>query len=173
MVEGLLRHHLADRGALVDVTSAGVRASEPAVDPHAVRAIATFGPDLAAHGPRQLTRDIIERDGADLVIAMTRDHLRNVVALDRRAWPRTFTLRELVRRASADGDPSAPDLRSWAEALGSSRVAREMMTSDPADDIDDPHGLAYSRYTDTAQELDAQVRVLVALAPWPTSGPLP
>ena len=167
MVEGLLRHHLGDRADGVDVTSAGVRASEPAVDPDAVRAIAPFGADLAAHAPRQLSRSIIESDGADLVITMTRDHLRNVVALDRRAWPRTFTLRELVRRASSDGDPAATDLRSWAVALGSARVAREMMTSEPADDVEDPHGRAYARYEQTAQELDALVRVLVALAPWP------
>jgi protein-tyrosine phosphatase len=167
MVEGLLRHHLGDRADMVRVTSAGVRASEPAVDPDAVRAVSMFGPDLAAHSPRQLTREIIERDGADLVLAMTRDHLRHVVALDRRAWARTFTLRELVRRASADGDPSESSLRAWAEALGASRVAREMMTTDPADDVEDPHGLAYGRYTDTAQELDALVRALVDLAPWP------
>ena len=167
MVEGLLRHRLAERGRDARVTSAGVRASEPAVDPDAVRAVASYGPDLCRHAPRQLTREIIEDDGADLVVTMTRDHLRHVVALDRRAWPRTFTLRELVRRASSDGDPAAPDVRTWAEALGASRVAREMMSNDPADDVADPHGLAYARYASTADELDALVRVLVALAPWP------
>ena len=167
MVEGLLRHHLDQRGRVATVTSAGVRASEPAVDPHAVRAVATYGPDLCEHAPRQLTRQIIESDGADLVVTMTRDHLRNVVALDRRAWPRTFTLRELVRRASANGDPAIAHVREWAEALGASRVVREMMSNDPTDDVADPHGLAYNRYTATAEELDSLVRVLVALAPWP------
>jgi protein-tyrosine phosphatase len=167
MVEGLLRHHLADRGAFVRITSAGVRASEPAVDVDAVRAVATFGPDIAPHAPRQLSREIIECDGTDLVITMTRDHLRQVVALDRRAWPRTFTLRELVRRASADGDRAGADLQRWAEALGTTRAVRQMLTNDPADDVDDPHGLAYGRYEDTARELDHLVRTLVALAPWP------
>jgi protein-tyrosine phosphatase len=167
MVEGLLRQRLADSDAAVTITSAGVRASEPAVDPRAVSAISTFGPDLTAHCPRQLTRDIIRADGADLVITMTRDHLRQVVAMDRQAWPRTFTLRELVRRSSADGDPNATSLREWATALGASRSAREMLRDDPDDDVADPHGLSDTHYASTAQDVDALVSTLVALAPWP------
>jgi hypothetical protein len=42
-----------------------------------------------------------------------------------------------------------------------------MMSNDPADDVEDPHGLAPSRYAETAAELDGLVRTLVALAPWP------
>src|SRR5688500_14498534 len=59
MVEGLLRHRLADAVAEATIAAAGVRATEPEVDPRAVSAISSFGPDLTGHCPRQLTREII------------------------------------------------------------------------------------------------------------------
>ena len=63
-------------------------------------------------------------DGADLVLVMTREHVRDVVVLDRDAWSRTFTLKELVRRAQGVEPPSAADgVAGWLRRLGEGRRA--------------------------------------------------
>jgi protein-tyrosine phosphatase len=167
MAEALLRHHLATRDVDVTVTSAGTRAVDLPVDPVAVDALVRMGVDLADHRPRRLSREIIERDGADLVITMTREHLRDVAVTHRNAFARTFTLPELVRRASAAPASTPVDLSTWATSLGSGRRPGDLLRPDPDDDVDDPYGRGTTAVRATADAIDRMVRSLVDLAPWP------
>jgi protein-tyrosine phosphatase len=186
MAEALLRHHLATCGADVIVTSAGTRTgslgSGATVDRHAATAIAGFGfgdVDLAAHTPRQATRELIDLEGADLVITMTRAHLREVATSTRGAFVRTFTLRELARRANdaqrpihrtPDPDPARDldrDLADWVLALGAGRRPTDLLGDHPDDDIADPHGLGHEQVRRTADEIDRLARSIAALIPWP------
>lgn len=169
MGEGLLRARLAEIGADVTITSAGTREAGLPVDPNAVAALAPLGVDISSHRPRQLTRDLIETEGADLVITMTREHLRTVATMGRTLFHRTFTLPELVRRATAAGRDLPNDLRGWVEAVGDGRKPSQMMTPDPADDVADPYGEGAAAVRRTGEEIDRLVRALVLLAPWPRS----
>ena len=99
-------------------------------------------------------------------MSMTRDHLRDVVALDPTVWGRTFTLRELVRRAGAV-PPGALDLPTWRAALGEGRKAADLMRPDPNDDVADPFGGPASGHAAMVRELDDLARRLARLAPLP------
>ncbi len=88
-------------GLDVTVTSAGTRSVSLSVDVEAVHAMGQRGVDISGHVPRQLDRAILDHEGADLIVTMTREHLRTVATSGRMTFPRTFTLREVVRRASS------------------------------------------------------------------------
>lgn len=142
VAEHLLRRHLAAAGHEAVVTSAGVIGGRLEVHPFTIDAARMGGIDLTSHRSRRLTADLIATDGADLVIAMTREHVAQIVGLDKTAWPRTFTLKSLVRRSAAapEGTP-AGDWQTWLEALGADRHANELVRPDPADDVRDAYGL--------------------------------
>jgi protein-tyrosine phosphatase len=154
MAEGLLRHRTQAAGLDVTVSSAGILpGGAPATD-HAVSVLSERGIDISGHASRRLDRAIV--DDADLIITMAREHLREAVVASPSAFPRTFTLRELVRRIDAN---------PWAtlEELHAGRQIRDYIQGDPADDVADPIGQARSRYEETAWELDG---LLTRVAMW-------
>ena len=149
------------------VTSAGTMRVDAQMDVHTLTAAAGIGIDLGDHVARPLDREVLDRDGADLVLAMTREHLRTVVGLDVRAWPRTFTLKELVRRAQAIPPATqAEGVAGWLRRVGEGRRADEMMTADPLDDVADPYGRPRSEHRVMIEETSALVDRLVRLGPW-------
>ena len=154
------------------VTSAGTRRVDAQTDMNTVTAAAGIGIDLNGHLPRVLDREILTTDGADLVLVMTREHLRDVVVLDRDAWSRTFTLKELVRRAQGVEPPTAADgVTGWLRRLGEGRRAADMIVADPLDDLADPHGLPRPAHVAMIDETSALVDQLVRFGPWvPSTG---
>lgn len=163
MGEALFRRALAARGVPAVVASAGSMRGGVVASAGSVRAMARRGLDLSAHRSRQLDGALV--GGADLVVTMGRRHAREVVVLHPPAWPHTFTLRELVRRATAVG-PRRPGqtLAGWLEVVGHGRVRSALLAEDPADDIADPIGGPESAYEATAVILDDLVDRAVALA---------
>jgi protein-tyrosine phosphatase len=124
------------------VRSAGASDVRAPMDHNTIAAAEAVGLDLREHAARWLTREILATDGADLVLTMTREHLRHVVALDPSVWPRTFTLKELARRARTVEPPSAGSggFTAWRDRVAAGRRAADLMTPDPADDVADPYG---------------------------------
>lgn len=169
MVEGFLRTRFATIGADVAVTSAGARLAGAAVDPHAVAALAAQRVDIADHVPRRMDRELLGAEGRDLIVTLTREHLRTVVTLRRDTWPRTFTLRELVRRG-AEAEPAA-DLATWLAGVGEGRTTASLLGDDDRDDVADPYGLGAAAVRATADELDVLCAQVVAMAPWPRRSP--
>lgn len=174
-VAGLLARYL-DGAVDVDgetwaVTSAGTAAGHAVeVDRSTRRAASRLGVHLAEHRSRQLDRDILNRDGADLVIAVAREHLRAVVAVDSAAWSRTFTLKELVRRARAAGRvTSAGSFIEWRGMMTAGRRAAELLAPDAADDVEDPYGRGRGASTAMLAEVDGLVRELAVWGPWTPS----
>jgi protein-tyrosine phosphatase len=170
-VERLLRRRLEGihdlEGHTWTVRSAGTIRVDAQMDVHTLRAAAAIGIDLGDHVARPLDREVLDRDGADLVLAMTREHLRYVVGLDVRAWPRTFTLKELVRRAQVTPPATrAEGVAGWLRRVGEGRRAADLMTADPLDDIADPYGLPRSEHSVMIDETSALVDRLVQLGPW-------
>ena len=126
-----------------------------------------MGIDVSDHRPRVLNRDILAGDGADLVLTMTRAHLPDVVGLDAAAWPRTFTLKELARRANSYEPPSTVEgFSGWLARMAEGRLARDMLHGDPFDDVADPYGLPKRHHVHMIAEVAHQVELLMQCGPW-------
>ena len=96
MGEALLRHGLIAAGADHPVASAGTHAMDggPATG-HGIEVLRDRGIDLTGHLSRHLNAEIV--DGADLIVAMTRQHEAVVGRLDPMARGRTFLAGEVAR----------------------------------------------------------------------------
>jgi protein-tyrosine phosphatase len=166
MVEGLLRHRLeAAAVSGVTVSSAGsLPAGHPATA-EAVQVMAARGIDITDHESRLVTADLLE--AADLVLAMTRGHVRDACVEVPAVFDRTFTLKELVRRGRAVGPRGADEsFDDWLAELSRERRPEQFLGDSPDDDVADPVGLPYRVYKRTAKELDALVDDLARLV-WP------
>ena len=163
MAEALLRARLRAAGVDATVSSAGDLPGGVAASDGSVKAMAARGHDLGAHVSRTLEPELIDR--ADLVVAMARRHVRSAVAMDPSAFGRTFTLKELVRRA-IDVGPRDPEqsFAAWLEQLHAGRTATGLLGDDPTDDVADPIGGPAHLYVATADELERLVNAFVRLA---------
>jgi protein-tyrosine phosphatase len=154
----LLRERLGARGVEAAVRSAGtspaVCTSGAPMIGDAEVALSRLGLDPPSHRSRPVTASLVE--GADLVLGMTREHVREAVALVPEAWPRAFTLKEFVRRGRESGGRRLDEpLDAWLTHLGGARVPRDILGDSPDDDIDDPTGGPFSAFLGTAHEIDA------------------
>lgn len=163
MAEALLRHHLDALGVDARVTSAGrLQAGQPAAA-HGIDVLRGRGLDMTTHRSRTISRDILS--SADLILGMAREHVREAVVSEPSVWPRTFTLRELVRRGEAVGPrkPGEP-LADWLSRVSAGRRTADLAGDSSADDIEDPIGQPRPAYERLAVELDDLIDRLVALA---------
>lgn len=152
MAEGILRTRAAEAGLTVTVGSAGILQGGSPATPDGVAVLADMGIDISDHVSRRLDRSMIE--AADLILCMTREHLREAVVTDPSAFAKTFTVRELARRL--EQTPGAP-----LSALHLGRKTADYMRSDPDDDVADPIGQARSKYEATAAELNNLLTTIV------------
>ena len=163
MAEVLLRHRLGDLGVEAKVASAGLlHSGQPASD-HGVDILRGRGLDMTTHRSRAMSRELLS--SADLILGMAREHVREAVVLDRALWPRTFTLKELVRRGEAVGPRGAHEsLPDWLARVGQGRRISELTGSSPDDDVADPYGGPRTAYERMATELDGLIDRLVTVA---------
>ena len=149
-----LRAHAAERGLPVRVASAGVLAVPgSAATSSTIDAGRRRGLDLADHQSRRVDARLVA--GADLVIGLERAHVRELVVLQPSSFPRTFTLRELARRA-ADVGPRAPDesMAQWLARAQAGRRPTDMLGTSPDDDVADPTVSRSVDHLTMAEELD-------------------
>lgn len=174
MGQALLRDRLTRLGVEARVGSAGLISEGAPASDGSMRAMGRRGLDLGAHRSVPLTPGQVAT--ADLLIGMTRQHVREAVVLEPDAIARTFTLRELVRRAEVvgprliDGQDGSESVEAWIGRLGLGRRARDLMGDDPADDVADPMGRSRRFYERCAVEIEDLVDRFVALA-FPVGGP--
>lgn len=169
MAEVLLRHRLGLIDASVRVTSAGTHAGTHPATQHGQQVMAARGLDLSSHTSRRLDVPLI--DGADLIVGMAREHVREVASLDPTALDRTFTLKELVGVATGIGPRRAGEsLSEWLGRVGVQRRRADLVGigHDAAFDIEDPVGRGLRDYEATAEEIDHLLAVLVERA-WPAA----
>ncbi len=91
------------------------------------------------------------------------------VGIEPAAWPRAFTLKELVRRASDVTEP-VTDVAGWLAAAAAGRRAADLLRPDPADDVSDPYGRGERAMRAMFQEVDGLVDELVRQGPWHRPG---
>ncbi len=141
----------------------------PATRP-TVAAAAALGLDLSEHRTRSAAPALI--GSADLVIAMERAHVREVVVATPRAFGRTFTLKELVRRGNEVG-PRAPGepFATWLASVHEGRRPIDLLGESADDDIGDPTENRFLDHRSTAREIDDLLAEFVELA-WPDAASL-
>ncbi len=74
----------------------------------------------------------------DVVLTMSRQHTRELVAADAGLWPRVFTLPQFVRWLDDHPPARHAALRAWIELAGADRARSEMVGARAEDDIPDP-----------------------------------
>lgn len=152
------------------IESRGLLPGGQPVPPEVERAVAAYDVGLSGHRSRQL--EPADVAGAELVLGMTRQHVREVVAENPGALARSFTLREIVHR----GEMVAPDpgerRARWLEVLQERRQRRDLLGRATEDDVADPFGRSEAVFRATAAELfDLTARLAVLL--WPDDPPGP
>jgi protein-tyrosine phosphatase len=165
MAEAMLSPQLAARGVAVTVASAGLLGAGWPPPPEVVSVMAARGIDVTGHRSRVVSADDLA--AADLILGLTREHVRHAVVLLPGAWTRAFAIRELLRRGGRAG-PRAPGepLADWLTRAADGRRRTELLGSWAADDVADPAGGPLRGYQATADALDRLTRELVELG-WP------
>jgi protein-tyrosine phosphatase len=162
MVEALLGRHVAERGIQAHVSSAGLLSDGQPAAEATERVMVDHGLDLTGHRTRRLTRELVA--GADLVLAMAREHVREAAVLEPTAFGRTFTLKELVRRGRAIGPrPSGETTAAWLARVHAGRTPSLHLGASPDDDVPDPIGHRMAVHERTADELVELTDALVEL----------
>ena len=161
----LLTTRLRESGTDAVVESAGLLDGYRPIDNGALLALEEHGIDLSPHRSRTLDAAMVRN--AALILGLEREHVREAVLLDRSAWLRAFTLKEIVRRGENIGirghDESMDD---WIARMHADRTHRDLLGADPIDDISDPYGGAPGDYEDAVEEINGLVARLVRLV-WP------
>lgn len=167
MAMGLLADRLAQSDSKGIVRSAGFARADVPVHPYAFECMRERSIDIGSHRSAVLGREWIVGPEfvPDVVVGMAREHVRNIVLLERSAWSRTFTLKELVRRAAAVGrrEPGQSPAE-WIGEVAEGRQLAAMLGDDPDDDVADPMGRSPATFARTAAEIEDLVDRFVALA---------
>jgi protein-tyrosine phosphatase len=164
--EQLLAQRISEaRTPDVTVESAGTLGTTQKVPTHLQREAATYGLALGAHVSRRVDAELISR--ADIVIAMERSHLRELVLAQPSSFSKTFTLREIVRRGGEVGERGeAQILSDWLEQVGAGRNHAALLGDSSLDDIADPMGGSSEGYRNMLSQLQILVFALHLLM-WP------
>jgi protein-tyrosine-phosphatase len=160
MASVVLRRVLSERGCDgIEVGSAGTWAeSGNRATSEACSVVADRGMDLSPHRSRPLTAD--ELRSADLVIAMTSVHLREIGSLDPDAAGKTLLLKEIAELSF--GEPEGRDAQIRLRRLLGARRPEWRR----ALDLDDPMGLPRTSYERCLAELEQGIELLAtALCP--------
>jgi protein-tyrosine-phosphatase len=155
MAEGLLRHALATRGCThVEVASAGTWAGDGGgPTSEAIAALKEKGVDIGSHRSRAL--DPKEVETADVVVAMTSVHVREILDVAPDAGSKVVLLKALAEIKGPPSDEVAERLRAWLDAPRP-EWRRAM-------DLDDPLGLPFGAYERCVREIEAGVSALADL----------
>lgn len=159
----------------VSLHSAGTRAARGRLMPEEVREIARFMGvmDIRSRRASQVSENLLS--GSDAVLAMTREHRRELVELNPRIVRRTFTIRELASLAAVTRDdeivnegatPSAGRVTRLRAAVGAAarRRSRRRAPDLPSDDdVIDPYGCAWEIYAMAGLQLAPAVEGVAAL----------
>jgi protein-tyrosine phosphatase len=163
LAAALLRRALD--GSDVAVLDAGTGENGYPVTDETLTTASRLGVDLSEHRSTSIDPALV--DAADLILTMERLHVRTIVVEDQEAWSKTFTLKELIRRAEVVGPrPSRQSLSEWLMTLHEGRNRRDLLGASPVDDVADPTSDRRVDHGAMAEELDELVAATVALV-WP------
>jgi protein-tyrosine phosphatase len=135
LAAALLRRELEHRDVVV--FDAGFGEPGYPVTGDTLRVAEERGLDLGSHESAVISEDLIAQ--ADLVLGMDRGHVRDIVIAVPEAWAKTFTLKELVRRADEVGPRQrGQSMEDWLERVQEGRSRMDLIGSSTLDDVADP-----------------------------------
>ena len=158
MAEVMLREALGRCGADdVEVESAGTWAGlgHPATE-EARQVMQSRGIDLASHRSQPVTAELL--DEADLILAMTSVHAREIGGVSPGALDKTLLMKELIEMEVEESPADAERAARLAGVLAGGRPEPRR-----ALDLDDPMGLPVGAYERTAEHIEAGIERLVDL----------
>jgi low molecular weight protein-tyrosine phosphatase len=160
MAAALLTRRLSGLG--VAVQSAGMLRDGDPPAPEVVTVMAAYGLDLT--GDRSRVVSAADLAGPNLVLAMAREHVRHAVVTAPEVWPRTFTLKEIVRRGERIGPrkPGEP-LAGWLSRVHAGRQRAALLGDSPEDDVADPAGGAPQAFAAAAALIEELVSRLAEI----------
>ncbi len=171
MAAALLARRLAALGVTAPVRSAGMISSGAPPHQEVISVMTEYGIEIASHRSRIVCA--ADLAPASLVLTMARDHLRHAVITEPGAWPRAFTLKELIRRGEQIGPrPPGEPFSGWLSRAHAGRERTSLLGDSADDDVADPVGGPLRAYADTASLLDWLVTRLAELG-WAHAEPHP
>ncbi len=160
--EAMLRHRLQALGVEARVRSAGLLDNGRPAHSSSIDTLAERGLDITSHRSVRLTSSVV--GSADLILGMAREHVREAVVMMPDAFPKIFTLKELVRRGEAIGPRLGDEtVADWLARAHAGRTSADLLGESDDDDVADPIGLPRTAYERMVVELDDRLDRLVAL----------
>ena len=154
LAAAMLHRRVAQRGLNHRVKSAGLLRGGERSPERIIEVARLHGFDLTEHRSEQVTTRLL--DGADLVLGMTRHHVRDVAVMEPSVWPHAFTITEFVRRSARAGQkPFDVDVASWCQTIHHGRTTSDVLAASASDDIDDPMGGTFDDFVHLGDVLDS------------------
>lgn len=136
--------------------SAGIRmGGGESVPRNGLRVASEIGLHLAEHRSRRIVTS--ELRVWDVILAMTREHVRELVAADPTLWPRAFTIKQFQRWLEEHPPERGADLREWIDRAAVNRSRFEAVGSSHDDDIADPLKLPPVGWRRMAADMDQEL----------------
>lgn len=120
MAEGILEKMLKE-GKLenFEVSSAGISSIDGAPPSlFAMEVAKKRNVDLTQHRSRQLNKQILRR--ADLILAMSNEHLEHIRKMDKKALEKTYLLKTFPQNHSASNEDKSPSVLYIKDPIGGS-----------------------------------------------------
>ncbi|NNN22153.1 MAG: hypothetical protein HKL80_09165 [Acidimicrobiales bacterium] len=153
MAEAFLQTKFDSRGIDAEVSSAGLLFSGRKAAKETIEIMSTKGFDLSGHRSRIL--DEVDLYDLDLIVGMTKEHVREIVVMSPALWPVTFTLKGLVASARNIGPRNSGEpLLDWLNVIGETRTKADLLGADLSEDIVDPYDLGPDTFLQVADEID-------------------
>ena len=160
MFGAFMRRDLLVQEAPFDVTTAGLLDWDQPADAAAVTAMAGYGVDISGHRSRPVAA--LDLTSFDLILTMTREHLRELVIAEPTVFPVTFTVKAFARALDAPaGAGGSGALAERIREISTSRTMASMMWHSIEDDVADPHRFGQQEFDATAGELADLSEVIV------------
>lgn len=158
MAEVMARSLLRDRGIAAEIGSAGTDALDgiKATDGAAIT-VRKLGLDLSHHRSRTVTAELVE--SADLVLAMERRHVIDLVTTFRAQLGCTYTLPEFAQVTQTAPRTPVESPGQWLARLARQRTPAAGLA---APEIADPIGRPMRYYRRTGREISESLAQIVA-----------
>ena len=136
MAEGILKKMLADRGVRnVKVSSAGTHGLLHApASLFAIQVARAYEVDLSRHHSRELTPDMLLT--ADLILAMSWEHIEHIKRMDEKAGGRTYLLKAFARPLPVSNEDQRKGVLSIKDPIGGGLDDYERSFSEIAEEIE-------------------------------------